>query len=138
MINYIEHEKYNDLVKQWELEKKAEGFARTRRLAIENALLAIVSPELKDAGTNNFPGGLKIMTGFNLTCKQEEVSMLWETYRNDGLDSIKDFPFRIKWQPDAPMLNSIRNEHPDVFNSVFTNIIEIKPTKPTFILKKGE
>ena len=137
-MNYYENADYFSLVAQWAIEKKLEQQANARRLDIESKLLSVVKPTaLKESGTNNFLGGLKILTGLAASCDKEKVNNLYQKYINNELP-VSEFPFKHKWEPDLKVLNNIRINIPATYNQHFLDAVTIKPKKPAFEVKKSE
>lgn len=126
---------YHELVLQWQIEKKSEQQANARRLNIEKQILEYVRYNLKESGTNNFPGNLKILTGIIATCDKNGVTNLYQKFINNELN-VPEFPFRHKWEPEVKMLNKIREDDSFLYNKHFSNVITFKLKKPAFEVKK--
>ncbi len=137
MTNYTENKQYYELVAQWQIEKVAEQQANARRLTVEKKILDIISPDLKESGTNNFLGGLKVLTGLAATCDKEKVNNLYQKYVNNCLPVI-EFPYTHKWEPAVKLLNNLRDNNPAVYNQYFAETLTIKPKKPAFEVNKKE
>ena len=137
MTNYTDNKEYYGLVAQWAVEKKLEQQANSRRLAIEGRILTIIKPDLKESGTNNFFGGLKVLTGLAATCDKEKVNNLYQKYINNEIP-VPEFPFKHKWEPELKTLNALRLNIPVVYNQYFLDAVTVKPKKPAFEVKISE
>ena len=137
MKNYHEDINYIELVTQWTHEKRAEQQANARRLIIERKILDMISPDLKESGTNNFPNGLKVLTGLATVCDGTKVNNLYQKFINNQL-GVTEFPFKHKWEPETKMLKELNEKDSYIYNKFFAETLTIKPKKPAFEVKKSE
>lgn len=133
-MNYAENTEYQELVASWALYKKQEQEANAARLAVENRLLDIVGNDLKVEGTNNLPGGLKVVTGMNTTVDNTKAAVIYQNFLA-GQTTLDIFPLRQKWEPDTRAIKELVANKPEVYNQYFAEILTIKPKKPGFEVK---
>lgn len=134
MKEYEDNIEYINLVAEWNIHKQAEKQANAKRLQVEEKILQIVKPSLKESGTNNLPQNLKIITGLAATVNKEAVNELYKKFINNELD-VQEFPFSHQWAANLISLESIRLSKPSLFKQLFASVFSVKPKKPSFEVK---
>lgn len=124
---------YQALITKWTYFKQAEKDANEKRIEAENELLAMVKDELRDRGTNNFPLGLKIVTGETEAWDQAELAKLSERYDSQDVD-LPYFPFETQLKPNNKKIQAILSDvkYNKVYIKFVANAMTVKPKKASF------
>lgn len=133
---YAQNKDYQALYAKWREYKNMETMANTGRLAVEKAMVELVSPDLREKGVNHFPNDLDITTGMEEKWSQEEIAIIKSNYDAKQYPNLPFFPFKIEYKPDAAKMKVLKDDMNAVFIKIFSPALTIKPSKPSFSIKK--
>lgn len=127
------------LADKWNESKQLENKAKESRLEVEGELLELLKNELKDKGSNNFNGDLKITTGENESWDQALLAGIYTKFTDGEITNIPFFPFDIEFKPNNDKLNILKgDDHRKDFIAVFYEALTVKPKKAAFTFKGKE
>ena len=124
---------YQQLISKWQRFKQAEKDANENRIDAENKLLGMVKDDLRSRGTNNFPLGLKIVTGETESWDQAELSKLLQCYNSQDID-LPYFPFEHQLKPNNKKIQAILSnvKNSKVYIKFVADAVTVKPKKASF------
>lgn len=124
---------YQALISKWTYFKQAEKDANTNRIEAENELLTMVKDELRDRGTNNFPLGLKIVTGEAEAWNQDELSKLLQRYNSQDIN-LPYFPFETQLKPNNKKIQALLSDvkYSKIYVKFVADAMIVKPKKAAF------
>lgn len=128
---------YWKLIANWKQYKELETLANEGRLKTEKELAEMLGDDLKYKGTNNFPDGLQVITGFNEVYDQDALDNLKRRF-DDGLSQLPYFPFDATWKPNSKKIAALKESCPDIFDEEMAEALTIKPKKPAFKIKENK
>ena len=136
----LEHNiEYQQLISKWKYFKQAEKDANEKRIDAENKLLDMVKDDLRSRGTNNFPLGLKIVTGETESWDQAELSKLLQRYNSQDVH-LPYFPFETQLKPNNKKIQAILSDvkYSKVYIKFVADAVTVKPKKASFsiVIKK--
>lgn len=124
---------YQQLISKWTYFKQIEKGANENRIDAENKLLDMVKDDLRNRGTNNFPLGLKIVTGETESWDQAELSKLFKRYNSQDIH-LPYFPFETQLKPNNKKIQAILADvkYNKVYIKFVADAVTVKPKKASF------
>ena len=135
-MTYETNKNYLKLVAKWLEYKELETLANQGRIRSEKEILEIVGKDLKEKGSNPFPGGVKITTGMDEKWDSNLVNDIYQRWSDGEIATLPFFPFITDWKPESKKLSILKETMSEAaFYKIFSDALTIKPKKPSFEIK---